>query len=207
VPILENPRHELFAQELATGKSATEAYVSCGYKPSRKNAARLRTNEGVKARLAELQAVTARSTAITIEGICRELDEANQIAKERGQASAMVSASTLRAKLGGLMVERVEVGPAGAFDDAETIEDVIDAACEQLIAEGYRLDDSDKAALTDLLLRHQDEQDEFLASCKARTIAVKYANDPVELRHRQNKERQRQLGRQGRFLTGSNGQE
>ena len=70
MPILENQRHELFAQELATGKSASEAYVSSGYKPSRKNAARLRANEGVKARLAELQAVSARSTAITIESIC-----------------------------------------------------------------------------------------------------------------------------------------
>ena len=47
---------------------------------------------------------------------------------ERGQAAAMVSASTLRAKLGGLMVERVEVGGPNAFDEAETVEDVIEAA-------------------------------------------------------------------------------
>src|SRR5450631_1805676 len=180
MPILENPRHELFAQELAKGNSSSEAYVLAGYKPSRKNAARLRANEGVKARLAELQAVAARSTAITIESICAELDQANRVAMSRGQAAAMVSASTLRAKLGGLMIERVEVGGPNAFDEAETIEDVIETTCEQLVAKGYSVDEADKAALTDLLLRHLDEQEEFLASCKAKLVAVKYRNDPVE---------------------------
>jgi phage terminase small subunit len=107
---LENQRHELFVQELAKGKSAHEAYTLAGYKPSRKNAARLRTNEDIRARLAELQAATAKSNKITIESICAELDEATQVAKQKGQAAAMVSASALRAKLGGLMVEKVEVG-------------------------------------------------------------------------------------------------
>jgi hypothetical protein len=193
VPILENQRHELFAQELAKGKSASEAYVLAGFRPSRKNASRLRANEGVKARLAELQAVAARSTAITIESICAELDQANQVAMERGQAAAMVSASTLRAKLGGLMIERVEVGGPDAFSEAETIDDVIEAACEQLTAEGYSLDEADKAQLTAILLRQEDERQEFLASCKAKLVAVKYRNDPIELKHRQDKERRRLL--------------
>jgi phage terminase small subunit len=67
MPVLENPRHELFAEELATGKSASEAYALAGFRPSRKNASRLRANEDVTARVTELQAVAARSTAITIE--------------------------------------------------------------------------------------------------------------------------------------------
>src|SRR5450631_922212 len=146
MPILENPRHELFAQELATGKSASEAYALAGFKPSRKNASRLRAKEDIGRRVQELQAVSARSTAITIESICAELDQANQVAMERGQAAAMVSASTLRAKLGGLMIERVEVGGPNAFDEAETIEDVIETTCEQLVAKGYSVDEADKAA-------------------------------------------------------------
>jgi tripartite-type tricarboxylate transporter receptor subunit TctC len=60
VPVLENQRHELFAQELAKGKSASEAYVSSGYKPSRKNAARLKANEDIAARVAELLTIAAR---------------------------------------------------------------------------------------------------------------------------------------------------
>ena len=204
MPVLENPRHELFAEELATGKSASEAYALAGFRPSRKNASRLRAKEDISARVAELQAVTARSAAITIESICAELDQANQVAKAKGQAAAMVSASALRAKLGGLMVERVEVGGPNAFDDAETIEDVIEAACEQLTAEGYSLDEADKAQLTAMLLRQEDERQEFLASCKAKLVAVKYRNNPIELKHRQDKERRRLLQRQGngqRLLT------
>ena len=38
--VLTNPRHELFAQELAKGKSASEAYTLAGNRPCRQNAAR-----------------------------------------------------------------------------------------------------------------------------------------------------------------------
>ena len=40
------------------------------------------------------------------------------MAKERGQAAALVSARALKAKLAGLMVERqkIEVGGPGAYD-------------------------------------------------------------------------------------------
>ena len=88
---------------------------------------RLRAKEDIAARVSELQGVAARSTEITIESICRELDEANAVAKERGQASAMVSASALRAKLAGLMVERVEVGGPDDFANLdETNEEMAD---------------------------------------------------------------------------------
>lgn len=31
MPVLKNQRHERFAQELAKGKSATDAYLAAGY--------------------------------------------------------------------------------------------------------------------------------------------------------------------------------
>ena len=93
MPILENQRHELFAQELAKGKTAHEAYRLAGFKESRKNASRLRANEDITARVAELQAVAARSAEITIEACCAELDQAIEIAKANGQATALVSAT------------------------------------------------------------------------------------------------------------------
>lgn len=176
MPILENQRYELFAQELAKGKSATEAYVLAGYKPSRKNASRLRTKEDIAARVAELQTVAARSAEITIESICRELDEANTVAKERGQASAMVSASALRAKLAGLMVERVEVGSPGSFDDCESVEDVKATAADTVLGdliESFKpVDQQDRQALMDLIERQWHEQQEFVAAIKARPIAA-----------------------------------
>jgi hypothetical protein len=172
VPILENQRHELFAQELAKGKSASEAYVLAGYRPSRKNASRLRTNEDVVARLAELQAVTARSAKITIESICRELDEANAVAKEKGQAAAMVSASALRAKLAGLMVEKVEVGGPGDFDECDTFGAIADKMIAELAEGFYPLDTTDKEGLAELLERQAHEVQEYLAAAKARPITA-----------------------------------
>jgi Family of unknown function (DUF5681) len=58
--IFANPRYELFAQELAKGKSASEAYKLAGYRPCRQNAHRLMTRDDIKQRVAELQ--TQRET-------------------------------------------------------------------------------------------------------------------------------------------------
>src|ERR1043166_2382259 len=116
MPPLSNPRHERFAQGLFEGLSADDAYEKAGYHQHRGNASRLRSNESVLARLSELQQAMA---GVTVESVCRELDEAVAVAKERGQASAMVSASALRAKLSGLMIERVEVGGVGEFDGCD----------------------------------------------------------------------------------------
>ncbi len=55
MPVLKNQRHEAFSQELAKGKSGAEAYEAAGYKPSRKNASILKTNQDVIARVMELQ--------------------------------------------------------------------------------------------------------------------------------------------------------
>ena len=177
MPMLGNQRHELFAQELAKGKTASEAYILAGYRPSRKNASRLRANEGVTARLAELQAVTAQSARITIKSICRELDEANTVAKERGQASAMVSASALRAKLAGLMVEKVELGGPGDFEQAETVEDVADIMIQELVTAFRPVSDADRRGLVELLERQADETGEFLAAIRARPVnGIRFEN-------------------------------
>lgn len=55
MPVLKNARHEKFAQALASGKTADASYKIAGYQPSRPNAARLITNENIRARVAELQ--------------------------------------------------------------------------------------------------------------------------------------------------------
>ncbi len=64
MPILKNQRHELFCQALAKGKSGTDAYAEAGYKPSRHNAANLRTNETIIARVLELQGI--RTNRLTL---------------------------------------------------------------------------------------------------------------------------------------------
>lgn len=73
MPPLPNARHERFAQELAKGKSATEAYQLAGYKPDGKNAARLTKNDGVAARVAELQERSAARAEISKAAVLAEL--------------------------------------------------------------------------------------------------------------------------------------
>ncbi len=196
MPTLGNQRHELFAQQLATGKSASEAYVLAGYRPSRKNAARLRANDDIAARVAELQALAARSAEITIESICRELDEATAVAKARGQASAMVSASALRAKLAGLMVEKVEVGRVGEFDRCQSVEQIAD---EMLQYEPlFRpVTEQERQGLIDLLNEQGNAVQEYFAFLKAKPINAEPRHlqpTPHRLEHHGNG-RHRRLGR------------
>lgn len=69
---LANARHEAFAQELAKGLSAAEAYVKAGYKPNDGNAIRLKANERVANRVAELVNQSAERTGVTLDRILNE---------------------------------------------------------------------------------------------------------------------------------------
>lgn len=70
---LKNTRHERFAQELAKGSSADDAYVAAGFKENRGNAARLKANESIQARVAELQAKGAERAEISVARVLAEL--------------------------------------------------------------------------------------------------------------------------------------
>ncbi len=62
MPPLDHPRYEAFCQAIASGQSADKAYVTAGYKPNRGNAATLKANQNIKARVAEI--VAERSNAV-----------------------------------------------------------------------------------------------------------------------------------------------
>ena len=55
MPTLKNQRWERFCQGLAKGMTGDAAYAEAGYAPNRKNAARLKANEVIQARMRELQ--------------------------------------------------------------------------------------------------------------------------------------------------------
>lgn len=65
MPVLKNARHEAFAQELAKGKTADEAYASAGFKPDRGNASRLTANDSIRARVEEIKARVAEKAEWT----------------------------------------------------------------------------------------------------------------------------------------------
>jgi hypothetical protein len=170
MPPLNNARHEAFARALFENKSATEAYALAGFKPDRKNAARLTTNDGVRMRLSELQAQPATDSRVTVESICRELDEANAVAKAKGQAAAMVSAATLRAKLAGLMVEKVEIGNPGDFDGLTSTAEIVNRELSLLIERFVPIDQADREGLLAMYQRHLKEAEEYVAAINARPI-------------------------------------
>lgn len=105
---LSNPKHERFAQELAKGKTATEAYVIAGYKPNDGNAATLKGNQRILDRMSEIQDRAVIRTAITIASLMEEAAEIQAAALKANQHSAAVAALTAKAKLAGLWVEKSE---------------------------------------------------------------------------------------------------
>lgn len=106
MPVLPNPRHESFAQALAKGKTADEAYALAGFKPNRGNAATLKAKQSILDRVAELQQKGAKKVEVTLESLAAELDEARDVAKGEKQSSAMVQATMGKAKLFGLVIDK-----------------------------------------------------------------------------------------------------
>jgi hypothetical protein len=106
--ILPNPRHEKFAQALAEGKPATAAYEEAGYSPNDGNAVRLKGNEKIKSRVAELQGQGAERAVVTLQSLIAEAGDIQTKALAKGHYSAAISALTVKAKLSGHWVDRSE---------------------------------------------------------------------------------------------------
>jgi len=69
VPVLANARHERFAQEIAQGKSLTDAYAAAGYKVDDGNASRLAARPHMAARIDELKAEAAEAAGISAQQV------------------------------------------------------------------------------------------------------------------------------------------
>lgn len=108
MPVLSNQKWEIFAQEIAKGKTADEAYVLAGFKKNRGNAATLKARQIILDRVQELQNEGSLRVEITIASLIQEAAEIQNAAKEAGQHSAAVAALTAKAKLAGLWVDKAE---------------------------------------------------------------------------------------------------
>ena len=105
---LRNPRHETFVQLLLQGETATDAHEKAGYARDDANATRLAKNPAVVERLTELQSAVAEKTQVTVESLVNELEEARKRADSLDQLSAVVKAISEKARISGLMVQKVE---------------------------------------------------------------------------------------------------
>jgi hypothetical protein len=139
MPVLSNAKHELFCQQLALGKTASEAYELAGYKPSRSNASVLRAKQNISDRLDEIlqesEKTVLKQMEYTRDALLSELEKARQLALKRGQASAAVQCTMGKAKILGLILDRREVGEVGAFDHM-TDEQLLEHAKKQAEALG-----------------------------------------------------------------------
>lgn len=140
---LKNPKWEIFAQELAKGKSANDSYVLAGYEENDGNARRLRCTEAVLKRIEELlaarEALHGQSTAKAIEkaALSKEWvlerlkenveramqakapldDEGNVTGDYKYEGSVANRALELLGKELGMFIERSENGRPGEFDN------------------------------------------------------------------------------------------
>lgn len=110
--MLKNARWERFAQELAKGATGDAAYIAAGYKPNRNNASRLKANEIIRKRIAELQERSAIRTELTVadvtENLLRLAKKSEEMASEAG-AQAARACWMDAAKLNGLVVDQSKI--------------------------------------------------------------------------------------------------
>lgn len=104
------PRKVAFATALAAGASQADAARSAGYsgKNARGQGYKLMSDPRVKALVEQLQAELRARTQYTAEKAMDEAEEALNKARTTDNATAMVSAVQLRAKISGLLVDRVD---------------------------------------------------------------------------------------------------
>jgi hypothetical protein len=66
MPPLPRQREELFAVNIASGMTTSEAYQAAGYRPDRANACRLTTKDRIRQRITELQQQIAKKTQVAV---------------------------------------------------------------------------------------------------------------------------------------------
>ena len=93
---------------LDEGMSIKAAHEGAGYKYNEGTANLLHRKPQIQARLAELREATAKRHEVTVDTIVLELEEARAVGAEQKQGSAMTAASMGKAKVSGLLIDRVK---------------------------------------------------------------------------------------------------
>ena len=150
--MLKNPRHEIFAQELAQGKNASEAYRIAGYNDNRSAACRLQQDVRIQERLNQLLAERARrhakaseraveKLAISREWVLGKLvenverglqaravldDDGNPVGDYKYDGSVVNKALELLGIEQGMFIKRSESGAPGEFAGMNTPAEVLE---------------------------------------------------------------------------------
>jgi hypothetical protein len=133
MPVLSNPRHELYAQlffaGLANGGTQEQAYRAAGYLPSNKNSAKAcasRLMLTIANRVRELQVEANQRLSpkvdLSRERIGRRLDMASRMAEEQKNAAGIVQSELGIAKVFGL--EQAQEGKGLGFSRAKSMKEI-----------------------------------------------------------------------------------
>lgn len=131
MPVLSNPKHERFAQGLASGKTAEAAHADAGYRANRGNAAVLKQNQSILKRVAEIQGRAAARVEVSLasvtEALLRIAKKAEDITEPAGLSVARAAQMDV-AKLHGLVVEKKNLsGNIGVYDLTRMSNEQLDA--------------------------------------------------------------------------------
>ena len=112
-----NPKHQKFAAEWVRTGVASAAAIAAGYNPrhARQEGHRLLKNPFVQEEINRLREEITESGKYNYEKAMSEALEAMKFAKATSNANAYVRAVEHRAKLSGLMIEKVDVRAAVGF--------------------------------------------------------------------------------------------
>lgn len=105
-----SPRREAFVRAYASGATGADAARVAGYGEAgcRQRARELLCREDVQARLRELQAEQAKAHEITVAKTLDRIEEARAMALATKDASALNKNAELYAKIGGLLIDKVD---------------------------------------------------------------------------------------------------
>lgn len=111
MPVLENSKHELFAQGIAQGKSGRESYLAAGYQTKSDDgtdaaASRLLSDVRVQARIQELQARAANGVVVTTATLLEDCRKIIDMAAQDAQFAAASQTIERMAKIAGLWVDK-----------------------------------------------------------------------------------------------------
>ena len=125
------PKQEAFCLKYVECSNQSEAYrhaydVGEKTKPETTwvKACELMATGKVSARVFELQKLAQERTLVTIESITRELEEARVMADKLEQSSAMTAASMGKAKVNGLLVDKVDTKGEVKIVMAKDVDDI-----------------------------------------------------------------------------------
>ena len=138
MPVLQNPRHEAFAQAIFNGivgakggaSSQAEAYRRAGYHVANGNSARacasrlLTFANGIAERIKELQAIAAEQAAESAEKCVQELNQLRRDAHSNKAYGAAVAAVMGKAKILNLITDRIEDVTKPDFNAAQSMQDI-----------------------------------------------------------------------------------